>query len=836
MIQIYLPGNTDYTKNGDTVLNPISCIFTPEINGAWTVELENALDDRHQYIVQNAVLSVPTPFNENELFRIQKVVPSDSGVYAIALPLFLDSKNEVFIYDKRPINKTGQGALDDLLEGTKYFGHSNISTANTSYFQMKNLIECIAGDDENSFLKRWGGEVRYSNYDIYINDRLGSDNGARVEFGFNLSSIKETIDMSEVVTQIIPVAYNGYTLPNGKTVDSPNINKYPIVYKRVIHYPDIKLAEDAVGDEENITVCNTLDELYAALRAKAKQEYDNGIDLPSITYDVDMIDLAQTLEYQKFKALVTVNLGDDVYVKHRRLDIETKARIIKLEYDCIRKKIINLIIGDYVPNYFDKQSDITHSVSQVINTNNNTVFADKIKGIIDLMQTGLRAQKNIAQKQDVRAILFEDLDPESPTFGAMCIGTGGMQLAKRRNETNTDWVWGTAIDFQAIYAQYIIAGILSDKLGLNYWNLDTGEFRLSANTKVGNKNIGDYITSQVDASMTQEQIFNTLTNNGTVKGIYMYNGELYVNAGYVKADKLSAISANLGDITGGSLNINNKFIVTSDGKVTATDGTFTGTVNAKSGSIAGFTFNENRMTATVSKTYNYTNDDLERIKQIILRNITPTSVDYAKYDISGDGRISSLDMIRIERLIESGNKITTTYILDPTLSMDSVDGGIFEISVPNHNITKITRFGSLYSSSASFDKLSLKGNDIKTYFSPLGAKTDNGSLVKLWEGSSLVTDGFTVSDDYKFFLVRPGTASGYYNTWIIVPYLTESNSGVFRGIGGFEDSAGGEIYFLRGSVTNGNAKIETCWYRTTANMTNNNSSVQCYIKEVWGVK
>lgn len=477
MIHIYPPSFTDFSKNG-VVLMPSSCMLSMEINGVWTIQLENSLDVRFQNIVENAIISVPTPYGQAR-FRITGIDKSNTGISASAVPVFLDASNDTFIYDQRPTNRTGQQALDILTSNTKYTGHSDITTPNTAYYQMKNLIECISSDDDNSFLNRWGGEIRYHNYDIYINERLGADNGARVEFGFNLSSVNESIDMTNVVTSIVPVSYNGYTLPNEETIDSPNINKYPTKYIRKIEFTDIKLKEDAQeNDEENgVIVCNTLEELYSELRKAAAQKFQEGIDLPSITYQVDMVDLSRTQEYEKFKDLVKVNLGDTVYVKHRRLDIETKARIIALEYDCITEKINHLTIGDYVQNYFDKTSDITSSVDKVIDKNNDTLMADKIAGVINLLNTSLRAQKDIAQKQDVRAILFEDLDTNSPTFGALCIGTQGIQISKKRNPEDTDWVWGTAINFESIVADYIIAGILSDKLGNNSWNLDTGELR-----------------------------------------------------------------------------------------------------------------------------------------------------------------------------------------------------------------------------------------------------------------------------------------------------------------------------------------------------------------------
>lgn len=483
MIQIYSPDNTDFKKNG-TVLMPEECTLSMEINGSWTVDISNPLDDRFQNIVENAVLSVPTPFGQS-LYRITQMSKTDTGVTATALPIFLDAQNDTFIYDQRPTDKNGQQALDIILNGTRYTGHSNIDKISTAYYQMKNAVECISSDDDNAFLKRWGGEVRYSNYDIYINDRLGADNGMRVEFGFNLNGITEDIDMSGVVTSIIPVSYNGHTLPDGETVDSPNINKYPVKYIRQIRYEDIKLAEDAQEGEEDVTVCDTMEELYDTLRSRASQEYDSGIDFPSITYQVDMIDLSKTQEYAHLKQLVTVNLGDTVHVRHRRLGIETTARVIAMTYDCITQSPASLTIGDYVENYFDKTSDITSAAENVIDTASGTVMANRVAGVMNMLYVSLRAQKDIAQKQDVRAMLFEDLDPQSPTFGALSIGTVGIQIAHERTADGLDWQWGTAIDFQSIVADYIITGILTDRSGNFYLNLDTGELHMKDGTFIG---------------------------------------------------------------------------------------------------------------------------------------------------------------------------------------------------------------------------------------------------------------------------------------------------------------------------------------------------------------
>lgn len=109
-------------------------------------------------------------------------------------------------------------------------------------------------------------------------------------------------------------------------------------------------------------------------------------------------------------------------------------------------------------------------------------------------------------------------------------------------------------------AARITTGILQDDNGTNYWNLDTGEFRLSANTKVGtassNQSLSRYVSSAASSAaydeLTQENVFNALTDNGALQGVYMSGGELYINGTYIKT---GAINANL--ITTGTISSKN---------------------------------------------------------------------------------------------------------------------------------------------------------------------------------------------------------------------------------------------------------------------------------------
>lgn len=351
-----------------------------------------------------------------------------------------------------------------------------------------NRLQAINGNADNTFMNRWGGEIVYDDHTIKINQRIGSDKGARCEFGYNLKSVQEVVNTENLITRIYPQAYNGYVLPNGECIDSPYINNYPDVYWSFIQFDDVKLKEDAQEDDASngITVCDTLEDLYKALRKRAADYFtETNCDVPNITYKVDIVDLARLDAYKDIKNLVSIGFGDTVHIKHRKLNIETKARLIECDYDCILKKYDSMTLGDYETKYFENADSVIQAAQKVIDKKTSSLIAEKIKGIIDATQASLYAQRNIAKKMDYRAMKMEDLDPDSPTYGATCYGTSGLEFSDTRNEDDTDWKWGNAFGPKGLIANAIITGILSDKSGSFYLNMDTGELVMNDGTFKG---------------------------------------------------------------------------------------------------------------------------------------------------------------------------------------------------------------------------------------------------------------------------------------------------------------------------------------------------------------
>ena len=493
MVQIFQWDERTFTSNG----MPLKCLsldFRAIVNGSWTVEGSVPNSEKNK-INDQAVIKAYTP-DGYQLFRIRKIDKSDYGCSFLAWPIAMDLAN-IIIRDRRPTDTTGQGAIDALLQGTDFTGHSDISTISTAYWQMMNIIECINGDIDQSFINRWGGEISFNNFDVYINSRIGADNGMRVQMGFNLNEIRESIDSGSLVTRIIPKAFNGRFMKNKGYVNSSLYLNYPEIYERVVEFPNIKLQEDAQDedfDDSSIIICADQDELDAVLREKALQYFsETECDKPVINYSCNIIDLAKTKKYRDFSRLVKLNLGDTVHVYHRGLNINHTARVISITYDCLTRRYTELEIGQFQPTCFEKQADLQRTLEKVVDTDTGSVMAATIKGVINLMDTQLIAQKDAASRSNVRAILFEDLDESSDTFGALCIGTQGIQISHKRE--NNEWQWGTAINFEAINADYIITGVLSDRSGNFYLNMATGELVMGDGLFKGN------ITTNKDAKV-----------------------------------------------------------------------------------------------------------------------------------------------------------------------------------------------------------------------------------------------------------------------------------------------------------------------------------------------
>ncbi|AVK50676.1 hypothetical protein AXY43_23135 [Clostridium sp. MF28] len=337
MIRLFKNNETDFSHNETVLSEVISCKVTEEINEDYTMELEYPLEDTKNIssnLVAASIISAPTiDSRDNQQFRIiQKENNSNSITVQSQSKLLADLK-ENRIRAITIVGKTRKEAiqiiLDNALDAHNYkVGDLDTNTNTNVILEVKegNLLSAIIGS-ENSVLSEYGGEFIVSNDTIDIVNQRGEDNGVVIEYGKNISSIKETIDLTDLATVLIPKS-GDYRLPEYQIVSS-NAGAYEKKY-----YRDVELNLNIwdgtnTKDEKQITV----EEAYKIMRDTCNKMFnEDKVDQITFNYVIDFIELSKTEEYKNYKALENVNLGDTVYIKHKKLNLDLQGRVNKISY------------------------------------------------------------------------------------------------------------------------------------------------------------------------------------------------------------------------------------------------------------------------------------------------------------------------------------------------------------------------------------------------------------------------------------------------------------------------------------------------------------------------
>ena len=471
-IEFYNPDNNNFESDGNVTLRPNKALFKIKLNGICEIELSHPCDKegRWKFIKNDGIIKAPTPYSNGQLFHVYSIKKNMVGGLNIkARHIFFDL-NKSIILDNRAENKTCQEALDIILNGTKFSGKSNIRKLATAYFVKMNRVAAINGNTDNTLISRWGGEIFLDNYNVTVNDHIGGDYGAYINYGNNMLELGLEDNEDNVITRGYPLAFNGRMLPE-KYIDSPLINKYREIKEDFIEMSDLKLKEDS-SDGEGF---DTEEELYEAMRNRMKELNDGGLDKPTVTGTTKVAPLENTTKYKYVKGLVNIGLGDTITIYHEKLDIDFASRCIGYTWNILTRKYETVDVGEFKESFFSKQTDVRNKVESILN-GDGSVKANEIQGFLDATKAKLIAQKEIGQLQDVRAYIWQDLDPNSPTYGCMIGGSAGIQISQQRTPDGKDWNFTTAITAEGIMADKIVGRLFSSKNGMTKIWMETGTF------------------------------------------------------------------------------------------------------------------------------------------------------------------------------------------------------------------------------------------------------------------------------------------------------------------------------------------------------------------------
>ncbi|CAB0561900.1 peptidase [Corynebacterium diphtheriae] len=366
MLTVHAPTATTFTATGKGVLDPelIDARVVEELGGVYQLTITYPADGPlASKLAVDAIIAAPVPGTTiRQGFRIHEVTTTLDGLLEVtAFHLFYDLAGN-FIADTFVVNKTPKAALDQLLGAatTKHrFTATSSDTATRASARVvrMNLAAAIMDQgSDNTFASRWPGELTRDNWHIHHAATRGADRGVVIRDRKNLTGYTSTVDLTSVVTRIVPVGFNGITLPE-LYVDSPHLNAYAIPHIKVMRYPDIKAIADADNPREDEV---PLPQAHALLRQAAKAEYaTNHIDTPAASYTVSFVDLTSTTEYADLAELETVLLGDTVTVQHADLGVFLSARVVGYEYDPLQQAYVSVELGSVAGKFTSITRTIT---------------------------------------------------------------------------------------------------------------------------------------------------------------------------------------------------------------------------------------------------------------------------------------------------------------------------------------------------------------------------------------------------------------------------------------------------------------------------------------------
>ena len=304
------------------------CEITEELNGRYDVELIIDMNDsKSSYLTKWTILSI-----DGQLFRIINIINNDkeNTIKIYAKHIFYDLSYG-FVEDKRAEGRTMQEAMQIALPddfATTYEVSSDIETLNTLYFVKNSGTENIF-----SLIERWGmGELSRDNFNISINKNKGSDNGVTFTYK-KIDAIEITEDVDEVITRLYPTGKDGLTLKE-KYIYIPNWSKddyLPFHITREVKFDDV--------DNEG------------TLRELAKQEAAT-LGISRINFKIDVHNLVNTELYKHVPQLLSCEIGDIVTIKHPKLNIRAKVKVIKKVVEKTTGNV-TLELGQPFKNFFD---------------------------------------------------------------------------------------------------------------------------------------------------------------------------------------------------------------------------------------------------------------------------------------------------------------------------------------------------------------------------------------------------------------------------------------------------------------------------------------------------
>lgn len=464
MIKIFGLTDTEYSSNGDKILQPTKCRIHKRDNGEYYAEIECS-SDYSEYIQNGRIVVCPTPTGE-QAFRFLNPELNKKKIRVKAKHVYYDSENYL-IRDSYVVNLNCNQALEHLNAATDnespFTTLSDVASINSFRCVRKSLTEAVS-----TVLERWGGHLVRDNFNIAIRASIGADNGVTIRYGKNLKEIKKSEDWNNVVTKLLPVGKDGLLLDE---VYLYSEQQYALPYTKTVSFDqDIEQEENETDDAYNYR-------LKEDLRQQATAYLTENC-VPKINYTV------------KASIEKITDIGDTIDVIDETLGISLTTHVIAFEYDAILGKFIQVEFGNSKEKLSDLMSDVAANTSQQITERDQELsvkLSEELSAAADKIWGALGSSYCIYQGDQ---ILIVDKLPKEEAINVMRINSAGIGFSTSgiNGAFTSAWTLDGTLNMQAINVINLVADLIKGgtlKLGSNLNEYGQIKIYNEANTLIG---------------------------------------------------------------------------------------------------------------------------------------------------------------------------------------------------------------------------------------------------------------------------------------------------------------------------------------------------------------
>lgn len=377
MIPILLDGTTRIGWLKDC----LSCEVTEERNGVYELTLTYPASGSmaRELTVERFIKAKPNQTAENQLFKIYKVSKPISGIFTV------NAEHISYALSHYPISSVSlpsanpTQAINALLtNAANNLGSSHGFTVETSdiatnaAFHVSNVsARAGLGGVEGSVLDTYGGEFEFDNYKIKLHRARGSDNGVIISYGKNLTDVKCDISSDSSYTAVYAYAARDDI---SVSLTMPVTNSSGIA-ARVL----MRDFSSEFGTDEELTSAALNEKVTAWLAL-------NDINALTISMSVSFVDLSQSPEYSSYKLLESVNLCDTVTVRHKDLNLNITAKVIKTTYNVLNEKYSKVELGSARANFsstIEQLQKETQSIKHEVHKTESKITQEYLAAIQD---------------------------------------------------------------------------------------------------------------------------------------------------------------------------------------------------------------------------------------------------------------------------------------------------------------------------------------------------------------------------------------------------------------------------------------------------------------------